>query len=127
MNRFRAFDLWLPPPGKPAEPGLNNRRKFVRLAHEIEFVKKNFKDSLRSISYPQQESATMKFARFCQSLSNWAGSSKTFLLAIVLIAVWATTGPYFHYNDTLATDHQHFYNDHHLPHDVPDSKHSKPR
>ena len=42
----------------------------------------------------------MKFARFCQSLSNWAGSSKTFLLAIVLIAVWATTGPYFHYNDT---------------------------
>ena len=27
----------------------------------------------------------MKFARFCQALSNWAGSSKTFLLAIVLI------------------------------------------
>lgn len=42
----------------------------------------------------------MKFARFCQSLSNWAGSSKTFLLAIVLIGVWAMTGPYFHYNDT---------------------------
>jgi low affinity Fe/Cu permease len=42
----------------------------------------------------------MKFARFCQALSNWAGSSKTFLLAIVLIGVWALTGPYFHYNDT---------------------------
>ncbi|CAI8973811.1 Low affinity iron permease family protein [Pseudomonas sp. IT-347P] len=42
----------------------------------------------------------MKFARFCQALSNWAGSSKTFLLAIALIAVWALTGPWFHYNDT---------------------------
>jgi low affinity Fe/Cu permease len=42
----------------------------------------------------------MKFARFCQALSNWAGSSKTFLTAVVLIGVWALTGPYFHYNDT---------------------------
>ncbi|HEX4550410.1 low affinity iron permease family protein [Pseudomonas sp.] len=42
----------------------------------------------------------MKFARFCQALSNWSGSSKTFLLAIVLIGVWGLSGPYFHYNDT---------------------------
>jgi len=42
----------------------------------------------------------MKFARFCQALSNWAGSSKTFILAIALIGVWGLTGPYFHYNDT---------------------------
>jgi low affinity Fe/Cu permease len=42
----------------------------------------------------------MKFARFCQALSNWAGSSKTFLTAVVLIGVWALTGPYFHYNNT---------------------------
>jgi low affinity Fe/Cu permease len=42
----------------------------------------------------------MKFAQFCQALSNWAGSSKTFLTAVVLIVVWALTGPYFHYNDT---------------------------
>lgn len=42
----------------------------------------------------------MKFARFCQALSNWAGSSKTFLLAIALIGAWGLTGPYFHYNDT---------------------------
>lgn len=42
----------------------------------------------------------MKFAQFCQSLSNRAGSSKTFLTAIVLIVAWALTGPYFHYNDT---------------------------
>ncbi|MFJ5282826.1 low affinity iron permease family protein [Pseudomonas sp. NPDC088429] len=42
----------------------------------------------------------MKFAKFCQSLSNWAGSSKTFLSALALICLWALTGPYFHYNDT---------------------------
>jgi low affinity Fe/Cu permease len=42
----------------------------------------------------------MKFAKFCQALSNWAGNSKTFLTAVVLIVVWALTGPYFHYNDT---------------------------
>jgi low affinity Fe/Cu permease len=42
----------------------------------------------------------MKFSEFCQSLSQWAGSSKTFLTAVGLIVVWAFTGPYFHYNDT---------------------------
>jgi low affinity Fe/Cu permease len=42
----------------------------------------------------------MKFSKFCQALSHWAGSSKTFGTAIVLISVWALTGPYFHYDDT---------------------------
>jgi low affinity Fe/Cu permease len=47
-----------------------------------------------------QEFAIMKFSKFCQSLSHWAGSSKTFGTAVVLIIAWAFTGPYFHYNDT---------------------------
>ncbi|MCX2901715.1 low affinity iron permease family protein, partial [Pseudomonas mandelii] len=42
----------------------------------------------------------MKFSVFCQALSNRAGSSKTFLVAVALIIVWGLTGPYFHYNDT---------------------------
>jgi len=42
----------------------------------------------------------MRFSLFCQALSNWAGSPKTFLSAILLIIAWAATGPYFHYNDT---------------------------
>ncbi|QBF26758.1 low affinity iron permease family protein [Pseudomonas tructae] len=42
----------------------------------------------------------MKFSKFCQALSNRAGSSKTFLVALGLIVAWAITGPYFHYNDT---------------------------
>jgi low affinity Fe/Cu permease len=42
----------------------------------------------------------MKFSRFAQALSKWTGSPKTFLIAVLLIAAWACTGPMFHYNDT---------------------------
>ena len=42
----------------------------------------------------------MKFAQFCQSLANHAGKPSTFLIAVVLIATWAASGPWFHYNDT---------------------------
>lgn len=42
----------------------------------------------------------MKFAKFAQGLSRWAGSPRTFMAAIVLICLWASTGPWFHYNDT---------------------------
>ncbi|MFG0863123.1 low affinity iron permease family protein [Pseudomonas sp. CJQ_13] len=42
----------------------------------------------------------MKFAQFCQWLSNHAGKPSTFLISVVLIAMWAASGPWFHYNDT---------------------------
>ena len=42
----------------------------------------------------------MKFAQFCQWLSNHAGKPSTFLIAVVLIAMWAASGPWFHFNDT---------------------------
>lgn len=42
----------------------------------------------------------MNFSKFCQALSSWAGSSKTFVIAVLLIVAWAVTGPYFDYNDT---------------------------
>ena len=42
----------------------------------------------------------MKFAQFCQWLSNRAGRPSTFLIALILIALWAASGPWFHYNDT---------------------------
>ena len=42
----------------------------------------------------------MKFAKVSQKLALWAGSPRTFLLAIVLIVGWALTGPLFDYNDT---------------------------
>ena len=42
----------------------------------------------------------MKFSKFSHTLSRWAGSPRTFLAAILLIALWGATGPFFHYNDT---------------------------
>lgn len=42
----------------------------------------------------------MKFERFAQGLAKQAGRSRTFLIALVLIVVWAVTGPWFDYNDT---------------------------
>lgn len=42
----------------------------------------------------------MKFAQFCQWLANRSGKPSTFLIAVVLIGLWAISGPWFHYNDT---------------------------
>lgn len=42
----------------------------------------------------------MTFDKFSQALASRTGSPKAFAAAIVLIVVWAGTGPYFHYNDT---------------------------
>lgn len=40
------------------------------------------------------------FRRFAHRVSVMAGSAPAFALALLLIAVWATTGPLFRYSDT---------------------------
>ena len=40
------------------------------------------------------------FRIFAQKASKAVGSSWAFILAVVIIAVWAITGPMFHYSDT---------------------------
>jgi low affinity Fe/Cu permease len=42
----------------------------------------------------------MKFAKIAQKLALWAGSPTTFMGAIILIFLWAVSGPFFGYNDT---------------------------
>ena len=42
----------------------------------------------------------MKFAKISQTLALWAGSPRTFLVAIGLIFLWGLSGPFFHFNDT---------------------------
>jgi len=42
----------------------------------------------------------MTFAKIAQKLALWAGSPKTFLGALVLLVLWAASGPYFQFNDT---------------------------
>ena len=40
------------------------------------------------------------FRKFAQITSQAVGSSWSFILAVLIIAVWAITGPMFHYSDT---------------------------
>ncbi len=40
------------------------------------------------------------FGKFAAAASTWLGSKWAFLGAIVIIVVWALTGPLFHYSDT---------------------------
>jgi low affinity Fe/Cu permease len=40
------------------------------------------------------------FGKFAAAASSWLGSKWAFVGAIVIIAVWSLTGPFFHYSDT---------------------------
>ena len=40
------------------------------------------------------------FGKFASSASSWLGSKWAFIGAILVILVWATTGPLFHFSDT---------------------------
>ena len=40
------------------------------------------------------------FRKFAQTISQAVGSSWAFILAVLIIIVWAITGPMFHYSDT---------------------------
>src|SRR3954469_3871314 len=40
------------------------------------------------------------FSSFAQWVSRWSGRTPMFILAIVVVLVWAATGPLFHYSDT---------------------------
>ena len=40
------------------------------------------------------------FSRAANAVAGWTGSSWAFILAVVIIFVWAITGPMFHYSDT---------------------------
>jgi low affinity Fe/Cu permease len=39
-------------------------------------------------------------SRFSQRITEWVGSSKAFVLALLVVIVWGVTGPLFHYSDT---------------------------
>jgi low affinity Fe/Cu permease len=40
------------------------------------------------------------FSRFASAVTRWTGSTSAFITALAVIAVWAVTGPLFHYSDT---------------------------
>src|SRR6201996_5797136 len=40
------------------------------------------------------------FVRFAASTATWAGTSPAFVIAVLVVLVWAVLGPVFHYSDT---------------------------
>jgi len=40
------------------------------------------------------------FRRLACSVADWCGTPFAFLLALLIVIVWAATGPIFHYSDT---------------------------
>jgi low affinity Fe/Cu permease len=51
---------------------------------------------------PQAPTVHDHFGRFAASASAWLGSTWAFVFAGVVIAVWAATGPIFHFSDRWA-------------------------
>ena len=40
------------------------------------------------------------FVRFAAATASWAGTSSAFVLAVLVVVIWAATGPLFNYSDT---------------------------
>jgi low affinity Fe/Cu permease len=41
-----------------------------------------------------------RFSRMAQAVASWAGHPAMFLFALVIVAIWGASGPYFNYSDT---------------------------
>ena len=49
----------------------------------------------------KQDAPNCSFLERCSlKVTEWAGSTWAFAVAVVVILVWAVTGPFFHYSDT---------------------------
>jgi low affinity Fe/Cu permease len=48
----------------------------------------------------EAKSGADRFAQFSAQASIWVGSRWAFAVALLIIVVWAVTGPMFHYSDT---------------------------
>jgi low affinity Fe/Cu permease len=40
------------------------------------------------------------FSRFAERVSSWTGRPAAFVVASIVVVVWAICGPFFHYSDT---------------------------
>ncbi len=56
--------------------------------------------AVREISAQTAQVKGDAFGRFAASASAWLGSKWAFVAAILIIGIWAATGPLFHYSNT---------------------------
>jgi low affinity Fe/Cu permease len=57
-------------------------------------------EAVSAANHTRKQGQGDAFGKFSAGASSWLGSKWAFLGAIVVIAVWAATGPVFHYSDT---------------------------
>jgi low affinity Fe/Cu permease len=43
---------------------------------------------------------SQKLEHFTYKVTEWAGSARAFITAVIVVLTWAVTGPLFHYSDT---------------------------
>jgi low affinity Fe/Cu permease len=55
---------------------------------------------MAKIANRQRSSVSDFFHRFAAKVAALTGSAGSFLMAVAVIAVWGTTGPFFHFSDT---------------------------
>src|SRR5437867_4822835 len=48
----------------------------------------------------KSSSLTVRLEQMSSAVTRWAGSTQAFMLALVIVVVWAVVGPLFHYSDT---------------------------
>jgi low affinity Fe/Cu permease len=44
--------------------------------------------------------SSRSFVRFAANTASWAGTSPAFVIAVLVVLVWAALGPFFNYSDT---------------------------
>jgi low affinity Fe/Cu permease len=57
-------------------------------------------DAHRATTHAHHQAATAWFSHFAQVVARLAGKPVTFLLAVLVVVIWAATGPLFDYSDT---------------------------
>ena len=75
-------------PGDAGE-GLNQSRTVIRLHPDVVYG-----------AFGAKEEAMNLFNTFAQRTASFMGSGPIFIAAVLLVAVWAITGPYFHYSES---------------------------
>jgi len=66
----------------------------------VSTMKNNHKHNRVETNRSQPRKDAGGFKRFARAAARWTGRPVTFAIAALTIAVWAATGPFFHFSDT---------------------------
>jgi len=55
---------------------------------------------MKQNSHSRWAALNNSFSRMAQAVASWAGHPAMFLFALIIVAIWGASGPYFNYSDT---------------------------